>query len=100
MSRFITTVPLPTSEQAELLVCLIEEASEVQHRATKLLRFGASEVQSGQDKDNTERLSEEVGEFIHLVERCLKACLLNQQAVLRGQGSKAARLDHWLQCQE
>ncbi len=47
-----------------LLTCLAEECVEVAQRAMKALRFGLSEVQTGQDKTNIERIEEE---FIDLL---------------------------------
>lgn len=46
-----------------LLVKLSEECAEVSQRAAKALRFGLTEVQLGQDLDNTARL---VGELLDL----------------------------------
>lgn len=46
-----------------LLVCLAEEAAEVQHRVMKALRFGIDEVQEGQSLTNLERIAEEVRDF-------------------------------------
>jgi NTP pyrophosphatase (non-canonical NTP hydrolase) len=46
-----------------LLTCLAEECAEVAQRVSKALRFGLTEVQPGQDKDNAERISEELGDL-------------------------------------
>lgn len=47
-----------------LLVCLIEECAEIIQRACKAIRFGFDEVQPGQPRNNLERISEEVDDFL------------------------------------
>ncbi len=46
-----------------LLVLLIEECAEIQHRASKALRFGLSEMQRNQERTNAERLGEEIDDL-------------------------------------
>jgi NTP pyrophosphatase (non-canonical NTP hydrolase) len=46
-----------------LLTCLAEECAEVAQRVSKALRFGLTEVQPGQGKDNAERIAEELGDL-------------------------------------
>jgi hypothetical protein len=42
---------------------LMEEAAEIQHRVSKLLRFGMNDVQPGQDQTNVARLRSEICDF-------------------------------------
>lgn len=46
-----------------LLTCLAEECAEVSQRVSKALRFGLSEVQPGQCKDNARRIADELGDL-------------------------------------
>lgn len=48
------------TRQEHLLTILIEEAAEVQQRATKALRFGMTETQPGQQMNNAARLHMEI----------------------------------------
>ena len=59
-----------------LLLKLSEECSEVSHRASKAMRFGMDEVQSGQTENNRDRL---IGELRDLV---TVATLLMREGVL------------------
>lgn len=52
-----------------LLIKLIEEAAEIQQRATKMLRFGINEIQPGQEKENVERLFDELIDFTIVVDK-------------------------------
>lgn len=47
-----------------LLICLIEEASEVIQRVCKALRFGLEEKQPSQNLNNRERLEYELSDFM------------------------------------
>lgn len=47
-----------------LLTCLAEECTEVGQRVAKALRFGLTEIQSGQPLTNAERIAEELRDLI------------------------------------
>jgi NTP pyrophosphatase (non-canonical NTP hydrolase) len=51
-----------------LLACLAEECAEVAQRVSKALRFGLDEVQPGQASDNADRIADELGDLISVVE--------------------------------
>lgn len=48
------------NKEKYLLVKIQEECAEVSQRAAKAIRFGLKEVQKGQDKNNAERLRNEI----------------------------------------
>jgi NTP pyrophosphatase (non-canonical NTP hydrolase) len=48
------------TESEHLLTILMEECAEVAQRASKALRFGLTEVQTGQSLTNAERINEEL----------------------------------------
>lgn len=61
--------------EEHLLACLAEECAEISEqcarvavRASKALRFGATEVQPGQLHTNVQRLSAELGELLAVAE--------------------------------
>ena len=62
-----STYELPDDGTRELLTMLGEEAAEVQQRISKLLRFGAGDVEEGQKLTNAQRLSQEIGDFYAVV---------------------------------
>ena len=51
-----------TREQ-HLLIILAEECAEVAHRASKAIRFGFDEIQSGQALSNRQRLEYELADL-------------------------------------
>lgn len=63
--------------QQHLLIHLAEECVEAAHRASKALRFGLGEIQDGQDKDNADRLSEEITDVLGII------ALLEQRGEIR-----------------
>ena len=51
-----------------LLSCLAEECAEVAHRVSKALRFGLTEIQSGQSLTNAQRIAQELNDLIAIKE--------------------------------
>lgn len=52
------------NETEHLLTVLSEECAEVAQRACKAARFGLTEVQPGQQEDNTRRLERELADLL------------------------------------
>jgi NTP pyrophosphatase (non-canonical NTP hydrolase) len=50
-----------------ILQCLGEECVEVAHRVFKCNRFGMSEAQAGDHKDNITRIAEEVNDLLRII---------------------------------
>lgn len=96
-AKYVTPCTLPSEHERELLTILIEECAEVQQRATKLLRFGASEVQPGQEKTNSERLANEIGDMVHMVTLLDQVGLIPNHAVQAGMRNKQKQLARFMQ---
>lgn len=87
------------NRQQALLIKLSEECTELSQRASKSIRFGLSEVEPGQDKDNLTRLADEFFDVITVVE-----ILLTEHPELREKfsvssdtfPSKKSRLDKYM----
>lgn len=94
--RFISPAPPPTPLQREIAEILIEECAEVQQRATKLLRFGPTEVQPGQPHDNAWRLGLEIGDLLQVIALALSN-LVPEQAIEEGRASKRRQLAKYMQ---
>jgi len=91
----------PTSSaENELLDILIEEAAEVQIRATKLKRFGPKEIQPGQELNNIERLSMEIGDLLFMIDLASKHGLVSTEYIESGKESKHKQLKKFLKHQE
>lgn len=59
-----------------LFLKLMEEASEVSQRASKIIQFGMEEVQSGQSLTNRERLNEELQDLEAIIDMLNSECLI------------------------
>ena len=95
--KFVTPVPLPTDREREILIILIEEAAEIQHRACKALRFGLLEVQPGQDLTNEARLSEEIGDLFGVVDLGLAEGVFRGDFINSARREKANKLLQFMQ---
>lgn len=92
-----TPCALPTPYERELLIILIEECLEVGKRATKMLRFGADEVQPGQELSNSARLGREIGDVDLMIMRVAAAGLVSRADIMEGRRHKAEQLDKYMQ---
>lgn len=83
-----------------LLTCLMEECSEVAQRASKALRFGLEEVQAGQDRNNAERIVEELRDLVavaFLLEEWLELPALFGEGSVDHFIAKRKKLDQWME---
>lgn len=95
--RFISPGTPCTPRQREILICMMEEAAEVQQRAAKALRFGLDEVQPGQPLTNAERLAQEVGDMGTLVAVACEEGVICDADVFQAQIAKRAKLQVYMQ---
>ena len=100
IEKFVTPGPLPTAREREILVILIEECAEVQHRAAKALRFGLCEIEPGQKLNNTNRLSNEAGDLMGVIEMAKTEGVLSAYRVALGMLDKRDRLAKYMQTEK
>lgn len=85
-----------------LFTILAEEAVEVAHRVTKVLRFGLLEVQPGQTATNVERLHGELCDLAAVLEMladehpCIEALLADQEAAAAQIVAKRVKVEKFL----
>lgn len=96
-ARFVTPAPRPDAFEAELLTILGEEAAETIQRATKAMRFGLSEVQPGQGRTNAQRLAQEIGDFLGMVDQLIAQGLLAKDDVEEARRRKLYKLIQFMQ---
>lgn len=95
--KFVSSCPLPSEAEREILNILIEECAEVVQRATKMLRFGRDEVQEGQPNSNTVRLSKELGDLVVLIEMAEAAGLIDRSVIEERKPRKREKLAKYMQ---
>lgn len=71
--------------RTEHLLCILgEECNEIGQRISKALRFGLNEVQTGQDKDNVERIMGEVDDFLGVLSMLVSEKTLRSPSLKAG----------------
>ena len=80
----------------ELLTVLIEECSEVQKCATKALRFGYLGIEPGQSFNNYERITEEVGDLMGVIDLAIDKGLIDGAQIDRLVRNKREKLSLYL----
>lgn len=98
--KFVSPVASPEGRVRELLVILGEEAAEVAHRVAKTLRFGTTEVQPGQPYDNAERIADEIGDLLGVMDRLSDLGVIDTARVEAAGAAKHAKLARYLQTRE
>lgn len=56
------------NRKEHLLSCLAEECNEVAQRVSKALRFGLQEIEPGQHQTNAQRIMQEFGDVLAVIE--------------------------------
>jgi len=99
MKKFISPEQPPEGLERELLTIFIEECSEAQQRATKILRFGLNEVQPNQPLSNKTRLSLEIGDLLEMIDQCSEMGLIDSDVTVKQKDLKRKKLKVFLQNQ-
>jgi len=86
-----------TARQVELLIVLMEEASEVVQACAKVLRFGNGDINPRTGVENTTELSAEIGEFSTVRNMLEETGLLQRDIMLTAMKDKRVRLEKYLQ---
>lgn len=88
---------LPTALEREVLTIMGEECNEVCQRISKFCRFGAKESQPGQQLTNSQRLSREIGQLLHMIEMSSHLGLVNARDIEIGNEEKPEQLRRFMQ---
>ena len=75
------------SKTNEALVILQEECAEVTQAISKIFRFGMDAKHPNEDRNNRQRLEEELGDLV-----CMVGLLINQNIVNESNVEKAAEM--------
>lgn len=79
-----------------LLVCLMEEAAEIQQAAAKALRFGLSNHHPERNTTNCIELSKEIGDLNAVVELLNKEHSIDASEMIRSALQKADKAERFM----
>lgn len=82
-----------TDKQREILLIAQEECAEVTQAISKTFRFGLTESYNG--KTNQERLEEEVGDLICMIELMKDTGVIDPEFVRTASIKKRIKLEQW-----
>lgn len=82
-----------TDKQREILLIAQEECAEVTQAISKTFRFGLTE--SYNDKTNQERLEEEVGDLVCMIELMQATGIIDPEFVRKASTIKRSKLSKW-----
>jgi len=95
--RFVSPCPPPSPFECELLTIFAEECAEAIQRASKAKRFGLREIQPGQRRTNSQRLAEEIGQVLSLVDQLVKYEIVMRWDIEIARRAKPAKLRRYMQ---
>lgn len=82
-----------SDRQQEILLIAQEECAEVSQAISKIFRFGLDDNYNG--KTNRERLEEEVGDLVCMIELMQKHGLLDPEFLRQATRTKYSKLERW-----
>jgi len=83
------------SKQEEILNILQEECAEVIQMVSKCRRFGLDQQHLKADKPNRDKLTEEIGDVLAMINLCIEHNIVNQDQVMTAQQNKFKKLKQW-----
>jgi len=82
-----------TKEQKEIFCIAQEECAEVTQAISKIFRFGINAEYN--NKTNVQRLEEEIGDLVAMINLMVRKEIINEDNVLKAVNSKMERLKTW-----
>lgn len=79
----------------ETLIILSEECAEVIQAVSKCQRFGMDGKYPGQNKTNKQRLEEEIGDVMALIEILLNINMVSSNSIENAKNEKFKKLSIW-----
>lgn len=81
--------------QIEILDILQEECAEVIQMVSKCRRFGIDRQHLKANKPNREKLTEEIGDVLAMINLCISFNIVDNDAVVAAQENKIKKLKQW-----
>ena len=82
-----------TNQQKEILLIAQEECAEVTQAISKIFRFGLLEKYA--DKTNQERLEEEIGDLVCMIELMKDTGIIDPEFIRKASITKRIKLEKW-----
>jgi len=89
----------PNSAERERLDLIQEECAEVIQICSKIKRFGYDDTKPGQNFTNRQRLEEELGHILNMLDMMYRRKDVSKEWVEQSQKTKAANIYMWLTSQ-
>ena len=97
MNKFVVN-RMKTARQEEIMLICQEECAEVAQAISKVFRFGVDGEHNG--ATNRERLEEEIGDLLCMIEMLTEEEIIDASAVAKAAQAKRAKLAKWSNIKE
>ena len=82
-------------KEQEILNILQEECAEIIQMVSKIRRFGIDQQHLKADKPNRQKLTEEIGDVLAMINLCIEYKIVDQSNVIAAQINKFDKLKQW-----
>ena len=83
------------NSQKEILLIAQEECAEVTQAISKIFRFGMDAKHPNEERNNQQRLTEELGDLHCMIELMLESNMINRSELFHASGNKRKKLMQW-----
>ena len=83
------------SKQNEILLIAQEECAEVTQAISKIFRFGMDAKHPNEDRNNKQRLTEEVGDLLCMIELLIANGIVDEMSIYNAKNAKMTKLAKW-----
>jgi NTP pyrophosphatase (non-canonical NTP hydrolase) len=83
------------NKQNEILLIAQEECAEVTQAISKIFRFGMDAKHPNEDRNNKQRLTEEVGDLLCMIELLIANGVVDEMSVYNAKNAKMTKLAKW-----
>ena len=81
--------------QRQIMLIAQEECAEVTQAISKVFRFGMDAKHPTEERNNQQRLTEELGDLICMIELMIESGLIDRNEMLNASGAKRQKLLKW-----
>lgn len=79
----------------EIMLIAQEECAEVTQAISKVFRFGFTAIHPDGGKNNRERLEEEIGDMLCMIDLMVEKNIVNRYNIIEASKDKRKKLEKW-----
>jgi NTP pyrophosphatase (non-canonical NTP hydrolase) len=82
-------------KEKEIMLIAQEECAEVTQAISKVFRFGYTAIHPDGGKNNRERLEEEIGDMLCMIDLMIEKNIVDKKNLMQASANKRKKLEKW-----